>query len=228
MAMFKLGDNVIVSDCVTPQSGQILSAQAQIGNISPKIFMDVRNEIIPDGQTAYFFGNKIIITVHWSDFSEEDDAAVNGEIKLSAGLNYKESGLFMFVKFGNYRWGDILIQPGLMSSFNDPSKAFDEIAFVFVDSNDGKMRSVRVVPITGELQKFFAYGDFVSYKYFHNSGYKKQSYKSVRELYDDWSKASMATRMWLLQEDPAELSEAPGMVNAIIDKDNNIRWSQNN
>ncbi len=224
MAIVKLGNNVTVSEGLTPQGGNLLIADTVINGTARRLFMDVRNETIPDGQTAYMFGNKIIVTVHWSGFSDEDIRQCEGPIKFSAGLNYLESGLFMFVKFGSYQWGDILVQPDLLWYFNDYTKGFDEIAFVFVDSDTGKLVMLRSFPINENFGEFFVYGNNMSYEFFEKSGYKQSSYKSVRILFDDWSKASMRTRLWLLREDPEALSESSGMVNATIDTNNNIHW----
>ena len=227
MAMFKVGDNVMVSEGITPQGGQLLIADTVLDGKARRLFMDVRNEMIPDGQTAYLFGNKILVTVHWNDFSDEDKAQCESDIKFFAGLNYLGSGLFMGVKFGNYQWGNILVQPDLLWTFNDYKKGFDEIVFIFVDSNMGAVQSVRSFPIDGIFPSFFSYGNTMSYEYFAKSGKKQPQYTSVRTLFDDWSAASMSTRLWLLQEDPAELFAAEGVVTATMDQNNNVHWHMN-
>ncbi len=227
MEMFKIGDNVMISEGMTPQGGKLLIADTVLDGKPRRLFMDVRNEMIPDGQTAYMFGNKIIVTVHWSGFNSEDMEQCDGEIKFFAGLNYMKSGLFMFVKFGNYKWGDVLVQPDLLWTFNDYNKGFDEIVFIFVDSDDGKLMSVRGFPIDGRFPGFFTYGNQMSYDYFAASGKKRSQYTSVRTLFDDWSSASMSTRLWLLREDPEQLFEAEGVVAAKMDRNNNIVWHMN-
>lgn len=227
MAMFKIGNNVMVSEGITPQGGKLLIADTVLDGKSRRLFMDVRNEMIPDGQTAYLFGNKIIVTVHWNGFNDEDMAQCDSDIKFFSGLNYMESGLFMFVKFGNYQWGDVLVQPDLLWFFNDPNKGFDEIVFIFVDSDNGDLKSVRGFPVTGKFTQFFTYGNHMSYEYFAKSGKKRSQYKSVRDLFDDWSSASMSTRLWLLNEDPEELHDAEGVITATMDRNNNVVWSMN-
>lgn len=227
MASFRVGENVMVSEGITPQGGKLLIADTVLDGKARRLFMDVRKEMIPDGQTAYLFGNKVIVTVHWSGFNQEDEQQCDGEIKFFAGLNYKGSGLFMFVKFGNYQWGDVLVQPDLLWTFNDYQKGFDEIVFVFVDSDTGDLKSVRGFPITGKITGFFTYGNHMSYEYFAKSGMKQSGYTSVRTLFDDWSKASMDTRLWLLREDPEALFTAEGVVTAVMDKNNNIKWNIN-
>lgn len=154
-----------------------------------RLLMDITSSAIPDGQTSYMFDNKLIITVHWSDYTPEDIAATfHNTINLRMGL--LESGLCLFVKFGSYKWGDILNLPGLMSSFNDPEKEFDEVIFVFIDSADGRIIGVREIPINGEIAELIAYGNMTSYFFFDKSPYKKRSYRLVSELHSDWCNAA--------------------------------------
>lgn len=150
------------------------------------ILMDVLAEDIPDGQTAYMFDNKLIITVHWKDFKSEDENNIYSDIKLRMAPFF-EWGLTFWVKFGSYKWGDILTMPGLLSSFN-AEKTFTEVVFLFVDSTNGQPIAIRVMPLNNKIGNLIYNGNYVSYEYFHRSGKCRQSYQKteIPLLFSDW------------------------------------------
>jgi len=186
------------------------SGKRMIGGLKAdgtRLLMDVVSSAIPDGQTSYMFDNKLIITVHWNNFTDEDREAVfNNTIKLRMGLF--ETGHCMFVKFGGYDWGDVSNLPGLISSFNDDSKPFDMVLFVFVDSATGEIVGTREFPINGEIASLVSYANGVSYRYFCNCGLKKDSYRVCSELYSDWSQATFNDSKFA-REFPISVMENP-------------------
>ncbi len=210
MYMEKFGD-LMIQEVRTPQSGDTLCAMWKSWTGNPmRIFMDVNIELIPDGQTAYFVANKIIVTVHWSNITQEDMSNLfNNTLKLRAGL--LEEGLFMITKFGDYKWGDVNICPGLMTTFNNPQKAVDEIIFVFVESTTSKVVGARSFPVNGEFAMFLTYGDDVAMKHFQKNGPHKDSYKSIRDLHSDWASLTMGSFMQVRMADLDALSTASGV-----------------
>lgn len=182
-----------------------------------RLLMDITNDVIPDGQTAYMFDNKLIITVHWAGFTEDDYKAVfNNTIKLRMGM--MESGACIFVKFGDYVWGDVLTLPGLMGSFNDPNSLFTDVVFVFIDSQTGMVLGMREIPLIEEVGAFLGYANATSYIFFEDSGYKKSSYRVVSELHDDWCKAAASDLATARNIDFEAMSEAKGIYCINIDE----------
>ena len=57
-------------DRVTTTEGKKMLAAYRADNT--RLLMDIMSYAIEDGQTGYMFDNKLIIVVHWKDFSEED------------------------------------------------------------------------------------------------------------------------------------------------------------
>ena len=212
--MKKLGTTTI-TDVVTKTGKKMIAAFREDGT---RILMDVTDRAIPDGQTSYMFDNKLIVTVHWNGFTDEDVAqTLHSEILFRMGM--MKSGLCMFVKFGNYPWGDVLNLPGIMGSFNDPNKVFTDLVFIFVDSDNGSVIGIREIPLNGEISNYIAAGNAQSYIFFNESGFKKSSYKLVSELHDDWCKAAAEDLKIARNIDFEAMKNAPGIYGIDVDKD---------
>lgn len=199
---------VVIAEVNTPQRGACVTAQ--IPDEKKAIFMDVRSDAIPDGQTGYLFGNKVIITVHWEGFNDEDmQNCFHNDLKLRIGC--LETGIFMFCKFGSYPWGDVILLPGIISSWNDVTADFDEVIFVFVDSASAQVIGCRSFPISGPLATYIRDANYVSYEYFHKAGAAKQSYTSIDEIHDAWSNLTIKSQALLRTLDLEQISTAKGI-----------------
>lgn len=183
--------------------------------------MEVSQSSVEDGQNGYLFDNKYIIVVHWNGFSDEDRIqTTQSGIKLR--MLPTENGFWTTVRFGTYRWGDVITLPGLMTSFNDLSSPFTDLIFLFVDSSDGTPVAIRSFPLDTETGEFLKNRCRVSYDWFASSGRKKPQYRLLSELNNDWEAASDSIIRRMTSNDAAMLASAVGSVGLDIDKDNNI------
>lgn len=172
---------------VTTTEGKKMLAAYRADNT--RLLMDIMSYAIEDGQTGYMFDNKLIIVVHWKDFSEEDKAqTAASDIRLR--FCAVENGFWCYVKFGNYDWGDVITLPGLISGFNSADRAVTDIVFFFVDSATGEPIAMRTMPLTAKAGSMLSQKNGKAYSWFSRSGYKALSYTRVSELFNDWLTAS--------------------------------------
>ncbi len=186
-----------------------------------RLLMDVTAAAIGDGQNGYMFDNKLIITVHWKNFTSEDKTQT-----AASGIRLRflptENGFWTVVRFGTYRWGDVITLPGLMTSFNEPDTPFTDVIFVFVDSTDGTPIAVRRLPLDDVTGEFLSKRSKTAYEWFASSGYKQQKYRLLSDLCRDWEEASAAVTRKMTIGDASVLASSIGAVGIDCDSDNNI------
>ena len=177
MQEIKIG-SLRLGEVTTTTGKRMLAAYRENGT---RLLMDITASAIEDGQNGYLFDNKFIITVHWRGFSAEDkmQTAASG-IKLR--FLPTENGFWATVRFGTYRWGDVITLPGLMTSFNDLDAPFTDVVFVFVDSADGTPVAVRRLPLDDETGDFLKTRCKTAYDWFAASGYKQPKYRLLSDL----------------------------------------------
>ncbi len=207
-----------LGEVTTTTGKKMLAAYRSNGT---RLLMDVTAAAIEDGQNGYMFDNKFIITVHWKNFSAEDRAQT-----AQSGIRLRflptENGFWTVVRFGTYRWGDVITLPGLMNSFNEPNTPFTEVIFVFADSEDGTPISLRRLPLDEETGEFLAARCKVAYNWFARSGFKQEKYRLLTDLCRDWEAASAQITSRMTSSDAAMLATAFGAVGIDADGSNNI------
>lgn len=217
MQEIKIG-SLRLGEVTTTTGKRMLAAYRENGT---RLLMDITASAIEDGQNGYLFDNKFIITVHWRGFSAEDkmQTAASG-IKLR--FLPTENGFWATVRFGTYRWGDVITLPGLMTSFNDLDSPFTDVVFVFVDSADGTPVAVRRLPLDDETGDFLKTRCKTAYDWFAASGYKQPKYRLLSDLCRDWETASAGITRRMTSNDAAMLASAFGSVGIDVDRDNNV------
>lgn len=207
-----------LGEVTTTTGKKMLAAYRQNGT---RLLMDVTAAAIEDGQHGYLFDNKFIITVHWRGFTDEDRLQTTASgIKLR--FLPTANGFWTTVRFGTYRWGDVITLPGLMTSFNDGEMPFTDVVFIFIDSADGTPIAVRRLPLDDETGEFLRERSAAAYSWFASSGYKQPKYRLLSDLIRDWDTASAEITHRMTSNDASMLATAFGTVGIDADRDNNI------
>lgn len=207
-----------IGEVTTTTGKKMLAAYRENGT---RLLMEMTAAAVDDGQNGYMFDNKYIIVVHWNGFTSEDRIQTT-ESGIKLRFLPTENGFWATVRFGSYRWGDVITLPGLMSSFNDRDKPFTDVAFIFVDSSDGTPIAVRSFPLDGETGAFLRDRCNAAYDRFAASGMKQPKYRLLSELVRDWEAASETVTRRMTSTDASMLASAFGTVGLDIDKNNNI------
>ncbi len=208
-----------INEVRTTTGKKMLAAFRENGT---RLLMDVTSSAIEDGQNGYVFDNKLIISVHWANFTDEDiKQTVKSAIKIR--FTPSDAGFWTTIKFGTYAWGDVITLPGLMNSFNDTMMPITDVVLLISDSSNGRLIAVKNAPLDNDLGIFLRSRNKISYDYFNNSGFKRLSYRLTSELIADWETATAAVTHKMLSVDASSLATSVGTVGVDIGEDNTVR-----
>ena len=134
-----------------PKRGSVLCLSKPDDGV--EIYMDYCGEALPDGATAYMFGNRLFVVNLWAGMTQEEhEAALLGELRLVlAPLRFLQGA----VRVGDYDWSDITFSLyHCMRFLNDETQPVGSIVFLFCDQVSGEIVAEREVPLPEALQNF--------------------------------------------------------------------------
>ncbi len=199
MFNYSIGD-ITIKTVSSPKRGGCLEASNSQGERILMDYFGMNPMLVPDGTTAYLFGNSVIFLTRWSDMSDGEKKTVEqGELGF---VIYPYEDVQFGIKVGS-NWGNVFVNlHNSYNGLNDESKGVEKAIFIFSDTHDDEYLSCRSVTLPPFIAKYLAKCNINSHKRMNFDSIKsalEASAKSNPEkdffdlLYDmDWDKTSAA------------------------------------